>query len=539
MTRSLDDKFKFFTSTPFIAYTEVYDTKPHSHTMSQSSSPIANPTSLRRAEAKGELSSQEELAWNAFEKAKSRMCGQAAKQTIEVLNTLGQYADYKHASAHPFYVKIKGKGQIDDPECFYYPYLLVIQAIWPRSASVRAIAKAFSKFWGAPDMWRGPDWYPRLNDREREMELFMGEKQHVTEVQGEAEPTENVEDASNKENASIPERETTPEIDKIKEINNMEELDRLETLCENREEELMAQVQKMKEIIRTIQERKRDRYMKKSSMSKRISEELKKQLEEEIKISEYWARKESEYAKKLEQSSTTIPVASDLLYHETYDPKQSSFEQDDGSKVVGIFSPEFQNRVKKFIDDEESAPEKDQSLNAGNRHHEHNPHRPNNDDFIKNEYAADDQENAQGADDADLEDFDPSTIWVRDISICQEPVEVQPEERKDEQVGDHQLPTIGKIRMENKWAKARANLKTGNLDFPLDDTNDYNVENMSNETGDVLVGFPRPGHYGVDYSFDQDPTTDTKGIHQSINGVWEANLLSPPTTNMTKVVMVD
>ncbi|KAF4344179.1 hypothetical protein FBEOM_1857 [Fusarium beomiforme] len=300
-----------------------------------------DPASPRRAEEEGGLSDAEKAAWKAFEIAKPRMCGQAAKQIIEVLSSLKRYPDYKNASAHPFYAKIKGKGHMDAPECFYYPYLLVLQAIWPSNASVQRIAKAFSKYWGSPYMWNGPHWYPKLNDREREMKLFMGGKQHVDEMEDEEKVTENMEGKYDKEDANIPERETTPDIDEIRGIKNTEELDTLESLFEKREEELMAQVQRTKETVRAIQECKRDRYRKKCSMSKRVSEELKKQFEEEVKIHEYWARKESEYTRKLEQSSATPPVVSSSSENEKEPStkRQRRDETEEGSAENGKEPP--------------------------------------------------------------------------------------------------------------------------------------------------------------------------------------------------------
>ncbi|KAF9778094.1 hypothetical protein IL306_004257 [Fusarium sp. DS 682] len=47
----------------------------------------------------------------------------------------------------------------------------------------------------------------------------------------------------------------------------------------------------------------------------------------------------------------------------------------------------------------------------------HNIRQPNNHVHVKNENTVDDKENIPGADEVDLNHFDPSAIWVRDIPL--------------------------------------------------------------------------------------------------------------------------
>ncbi|KAK2933823.1 hypothetical protein FoTM2_005067 [Fusarium oxysporum f. sp. vasinfectum] len=229
--------------------------------MSESRSPRPKRAAALRA---NERLLEPELLWKAFEKAKPRMCGQAAKKTIEAMEFHRQCPDYESPSKHIFYIRIKGKGRIDDPELYYYPYLLVLQAIWPYSEHVQTIAKAFARYWGVPDMWRGPEHYPMLNDKDREMELFMGLKPRETEARED----------------------------------------------ETRENKLMYQIQETKERVRKVQENKRDLYRKKSSASKKAAERLQVRLDAERMVSDHWATKERECIKKLERSSATSSVIS-------------------------------------------------------------------------------------------------------------------------------------------------------------------------------------------------------------------------------------
>ncbi|KAG9502314.1 hypothetical protein J7337_005141 [Fusarium musae] len=292
-----------------------------------------------------------ELLWKAFEKAKPRMCGQAAKKTIEVMEDFRLLSDYESPRKHSFYAKVKGKGQEDDPEFYYYPYLLVLQALWPDSEHVQTLAKAFARYWGVPEMWRGPEYYPMLNDRDREMELFTGKKpretkaredqsssgseeeeKHVKQEEAEEqEQEEEQEDEQEDEQAEDQEQEqqldgeqnedneeqaeqqneedevTIPDMDAITDI---DELDELENKFEKREKELIALVHEAKEVIRKVQERKRDHFKKKSRASKKARERLLKKLEEENKISDHWEAKEREYTEKLQRSSATSSAIS-------------------------------------------------------------------------------------------------------------------------------------------------------------------------------------------------------------------------------------
>lgn len=326
--------------------------------MSESRSPRPKRAAALRA---NERLLEPELLWKAFEKAKPRMCGQAAKKTIEAMEFHRQCPDYESPSKHLFYIRIKGKGRIDDPELYYYPYLLVLQAIWPYSEHVQTIAKAFARYWGVPDMWRGPEHYPMLNDRDREMELFMGLKTRETEAredkssagngedneedeedeedvkqeneeeqeqeqedeQGEEQDEEqereqeqqlegeqNEDDEEQEEQQDEGDEDKIPDIPDIDAITDIEKLDKLESILEVREKKLMYQIQETKERVRKVQERKRDQYRKKSSASKKAAERLQVRLDAERMVSDHWATKEREYIKKLERSSATSSVIS-------------------------------------------------------------------------------------------------------------------------------------------------------------------------------------------------------------------------------------
>ncbi|KAF6517252.1 hypothetical protein HZS61_002813 [Fusarium oxysporum f. sp. conglutinans] len=334
---------------------EVSKTKPRSRKMSESRSPRPKRAAALRA---NERLLEPELLWKAFEKAKPRMCGQAAKKTIEAMEFHRQCPDYESPSKHPFYIRIKGKRRIDDPELYYYPYLLVLQAIWPYSEHVQTIAKAFARYWGVPDMWRGPEHYPMLNDRDREMELFMGLKPRETEAredessagngedneedeedvkqeneeeqeqeqedeQGEEQDEEqeheqeqqlegeqNEDDEEQEEQQDEGDEDTIPDISDIDAITDIDKLDKLESILEVRENKLMYQIQETKERVRKVQENKRDLYRKKSSASKKAAERLQVRLDAERMVSDHWATKEREYIKKLERSSATSSVIS-------------------------------------------------------------------------------------------------------------------------------------------------------------------------------------------------------------------------------------
>ncbi|EMT70589.1 hypothetical protein FOC4_g10009054 [Fusarium odoratissimum] len=274
--------------------------------MSESRSPRPKRAAALRA---NERLFEPELLWKAFEKAKPRMCGQAAKKTIEAMEFHRQCPDYESPSKHLFYIRIKGKGRIDDPELYYYPYLLVLQAIWPYSEHVQTIAKAFARYWGVPDMWRGPKHYPILNDRDREMELFMGLKPRETEAR-EDEREQDEGDEKQKEQQDEGDEETIPDISDIDTITDIDKLDRLESILEVREKKFMYKIQETKERVRKVQESKRDLYRKKSSASKKAAERLQVRLDAERMVSDHWATKEREYIKKLERSSATSSVIS-------------------------------------------------------------------------------------------------------------------------------------------------------------------------------------------------------------------------------------
>ncbi|KAF5027491.1 hypothetical protein F66182_416, partial [Fusarium sp. NRRL 66182] len=114
----------------------------------------------------------------AFRMAEPRMHPEAAKETKLYLRRSKLNKVYKHPSRHPIYQKIRGHGSVHAPENLYYPNLLIIQAIWPRSIVVKRIAAAFGEYWDDPMIRYGPEHYPRLDDRERELRLFRGQEPH-------------------------------------------------------------------------------------------------------------------------------------------------------------------------------------------------------------------------------------------------------------------------------------------------------------------------------------------------------------------------
>ncbi|CVL01993.1 uncharacterized protein FMAN_08116 [Fusarium mangiferae] len=299
------------------------------------------------------MSAKERLLWTAFERAKPRMCGQAAKLTIDAMELHRRYQDRTTPENHPFYAKIKGRGQESDPELLYYPYMLVLQAIWPDNSHVRTMAEAFAKHWGVSNMWRGPEFYPMLNDRELEMKLFMGKKvrwtkkrvtqewagndevnegaeeqekgdegdQQQEEQEGEEKQDEEKDKEQEGEREQEADDEDTPQnISDIDTLTDIEKLDEMESTLENKRNELMKQVQNTEELMRNVQERKRDIDKEKSDRYTKNAEELQRKLEAERSVAEHWATKEREYTKKLEKSSATSSVISPPPEEESASP---------------------------------------------------------------------------------------------------------------------------------------------------------------------------------------------------------------------------
>lgn len=276
--------------------------------MSERSGLVPNRDAFLRAYANinyHKMSYEDDLVWKAFHKAKDRMCGQAAKKTIEVLEKHRRWGGYLYPSMHPFYNKIKGKGRTDDPEFYFYPYLLVLQAIWPDNNHVKSIAKAFARYWGVPDMALGPEHYPILNDKEREMDLFMGTKQ-IEYAKGDGERSAE-DDAGNgeKDNEEEQGRDTIPNIRDIDTITDMTQLKGLKDSLEEVKKSLVNQLQEANEQIRQVQERERDYYRKRSNDSKKAAQRLHAQTLKARRIYETWAFKEKELTQELEKSSAT------------------------------------------------------------------------------------------------------------------------------------------------------------------------------------------------------------------------------------------
>ncbi|KAF4969227.1 hypothetical protein FSARC_3480 [Fusarium sarcochroum] len=119
---------------------------------------------------------------SSFEKAKSVMSLQAIQEIHKYLSTGRWINDAFHACRHPAYMHLRGQRPHDfEKQQFYYPYFLVVQAIYPRSDGVEKIAIGLSQHWGIPFDWTEP-WYPRLDDPAREHALIMGQGLDVSEI---------------------------------------------------------------------------------------------------------------------------------------------------------------------------------------------------------------------------------------------------------------------------------------------------------------------------------------------------------------------
>ncbi|KAF5235391.1 hypothetical protein FANTH_11730 [Fusarium anthophilum] len=307
---------------------------------------------------------KERLLWGAFERAKPRMCAQAAKLTIDAMELHRRYQDRTSPYSHPFYAKIRGRGREDDPELFYYPYMLVLQALWPDSSHVRTMAEAFAKHWGVSNMWRGPEYYPMLNDTELEMELFMGKKVAQTkrgvtrdsaendkdkeedkerqeghdkeddkqdreqENQGgeeqdqdqqlEGEQNEDDEEQEGQQNGGNEDiTRDTPDIDSMTDI---KKLDELEATLDTKEKDLMDQVHETKQLARKVQERKRDYYKKLSDAARKSAEALQEKADARRKFSEFYADIERKCTEKLGRYAATSSVISPPPEQESASP---------------------------------------------------------------------------------------------------------------------------------------------------------------------------------------------------------------------------
>ncbi|KAF5544437.1 hypothetical protein FMEXI_6550 [Fusarium mexicanum] len=320
---------------------------------------------------KRKMSAKERLLWGAFERAKPRMCAQAAKLTIDAMELHRRYQDRTSPYSHPFYAEIRGRGREDDPELFYYPYMLVLQALWPDNSHVRTMAEAFAKHWGVSNMSRGPEYYPVLGDRELEMELFMGKKvrqtkERVTRVsaekdkdkdkdkereegqdkeedkqdreqenqQGEEqerdqllEGEQNKDDGEQEEQQKGGNEDITRDAPDIDSMTDIKKLDELEATLDKKEKDLMAQVHETKQLARKVQERKRDYYKKLSDAARKAAEAVQEKADARRKFSEFYAEIEREYTEKLERSEVTSSTISPLPEQESASPaKQRRIE---------------------------------------------------------------------------------------------------------------------------------------------------------------------------------------------------------------------
>ncbi|KAM0550808.1 hypothetical protein ACHAPJ_008671 [Fusarium lateritium] len=270
----------------------------------------------------------------AFEKAKPRMDAEAAKETQQYLDERTWYKDCAQPSEHPCYRRMKRGGRVGLPENFYYPNLLVLQALWPNNRTVGLMAAAFGNYWEDSMMRYGPEYYPELNDKRRELYLFRGEKSDIDVPWGGYDPDfdqeykprnkSSVQESSESESGSESEVEDEEEDgnddgsedghEALNDSNRIEsdneENDQEEIELEKNAHKLRAQLQNLEKKKRNVQERKRKNYEemsqayeKSSEDNNKKSEEYKRKSEDDKQNAEEYAKKAREHAKKLEQSS--------------------------------------------------------------------------------------------------------------------------------------------------------------------------------------------------------------------------------------------
>ncbi|KAJ4247169.1 hypothetical protein NW762_013308 [Fusarium torreyae] len=111
---------------------------------------------------------------SSFERARSVMSPRAIQEIHQYLSGGKWISDSSCASSHPAYSHLRGwKPHDAAKKQFYYPYFLVVQAIYPQSDGVQKVAEELSQHWAISFDWTKP-WYPRLDNPVREHALIMG-----------------------------------------------------------------------------------------------------------------------------------------------------------------------------------------------------------------------------------------------------------------------------------------------------------------------------------------------------------------------------
>ncbi|KAF5564928.1 hypothetical protein FNAPI_1896 [Fusarium napiforme] len=271
---------------------------------------------LQDREKKKRLAEMEKRVMEAFEKVKPRMCEQAVKETQEYLDQRDWVKDCKNPSSHPCYYRIKGGSSIDWPDSFYYPNFLVMQAIWPENSTVERIAISLSKHWKHVGIGLGPEHYPMLKDKVRELRLFRGEKQMKYEEWERLDDwffrayqqriDEDMGIVGKDKPNKTKDPNTTPQTSKD------DNLDEMEAAAENRVKNIMEKLQKAKEDLRKVQKRKRDHYQAEAEFWTKSSEVFKKkaakdnqQADSDKKKAEWNDLMAQAYAEKLGRSPST------------------------------------------------------------------------------------------------------------------------------------------------------------------------------------------------------------------------------------------
>ncbi|KAF4969228.1 hypothetical protein FSARC_3481 [Fusarium sarcochroum] len=275
---------------------------------------------------------------NAFQIVKGRMDPEAVEETRQYLADLKWVKDCVNPSSHPCYKKIKRRGTAGSPENYYYPHLLVLQAIWPENRTVRLVATAFGKYWDNADMKNGPAFYPILNDKDRELSLFRGEVLDIGIQSGEYDPDRDPDYRPRNKGPAPAYFDDESEDDEEVDIDQEEEEDgdagdgdegeatdndpmdsegkindKDENAFDRVAEDLRARLQSVEEKKRKMQEWKSDYWKTKSQNYEKSSEEHKKKSEDDKAKAERYAKIASEYAKRRDKTSAvsnSIPSAS-------------------------------------------------------------------------------------------------------------------------------------------------------------------------------------------------------------------------------------
>ncbi|KAF4450634.1 hypothetical protein F53441_6295 [Fusarium austroafricanum] len=269
------------------------------------------------------LAEIEKRVLEAFEKAKPRMCKEAVEETQQFLNSREWLKDCKNPSNHPCYSRIKGsQGSIDYPDNCYYPYFLVMQAIWPDNPTVARIAQSFAKYWMHLEIEDGPEHYPVLKNKKLELRLFRGKVDMSWsewnkcdawyEIVAPRLSEDEEEEEANEGDAGNDGTRTTKGTGKnAQNIDNLS-LDQMESAAESRVKRIRTELNDAKKDLRKVQEKQRDKlktvveYWKMSAEgSKKKAADDTKRAKENMARAERFTREMEIYNKKLGDSITS------------------------------------------------------------------------------------------------------------------------------------------------------------------------------------------------------------------------------------------